>query len=256
MFSLLGPLQVMDSAREIPIQAAKQRAILAVLLLRPNRVVTFDLLKSELWAAGPPTTAKTSLQTYVYRLRQAIAPLVTRGVELQTQGSGYLLTVPDGVVDLRTFEDLTAAGAEALAAGDPGGAAKCLREALGMWRGPLLADVDVELVRQERHRLEEICLNTYEMCLEAELRLGRGIHVVPELEQFIAAHPFRETLWIRMMRALNSGGRRMEALAAYRRLYRILDEELGIRPNAEVQLLYQDILHGHPASPLLSSGQR
>lgn len=256
MFSMLGPLQVMDSAREIPIQAAKQRAILAVLLLRPNRVVTFDLLTSELWAAGPPATAKTSLQTYVYRLRQAIAPLVARGVELQTQGSGYLLTVPDGVVDLRTFEDLTAAGAEALAAGDPGGAAKCLREALGMWRGPLLADVDVELVRQERRRLEEICLNTYEMCLEAELRLGRGIHVVPELEQFIAAHPFRETLWIMVMRALNSGGRRMEALAAYRRLYRILDEELGIRPNAEVQLLYQDILHGHPAGPLLSSGHR
>ncbi|WP_327585552.1 winged helix-turn-helix domain-containing protein [Nonomuraea sp. NBC_00507] len=256
MFSLLGPLRVVDSAREIPVQAAKQRAILAMLLLRSNRVVTFDLLTSELWAAGPPATAKTSLQTYVYRLRRTIAPLATCGVELRTQGSGYLLAVPDGVVDLGIFEKLTTAGAEALNTGDPGLAAECLRDALGMWRGPLLADVDVEVVRQERRRMEEIRLNAHEMRLEAELQLGLNIHVVPELEQFIAAQPFRETLWATLMRALNAGGRRMEALDAYRRLYRVLDQELGIQPNAEMQRLYQDILHGHPGSLILSGGRR
>ncbi|MGW4791238.1 AfsR/SARP family transcriptional regulator, partial [Nonomuraea sp. NPDC004297] len=140
--------------------------------------------------------------------------------------------------------------------GEPGVAAECLREALGMWRGPLLADADVEGVRQERVRLEEVRLNAHEMCLEAELRLGHNIRIVSELEQFIAAQPFRETLWAKLMRALNAGGRRMEALAAYRRLYRVLDEELGIQPDAEVQRLYQDILHGRLGGPVLSGGRQ
>jgi DNA-binding SARP family transcriptional activator len=244
MFLLLGPLRVLDGSGEIPVQAAKQRAILAILLLRRNRVVPFDLLTSELWPAGPPATAKTSLQTYVYRLRRAIAPLAARGVQLRTQGSDYLLAVPEGVVDLWAFENLTIAGAEALKRGDPGVAAGCLRDALEMWRGPFLADVDVEVVQQERRRLEEVRLNAHEMCLEAELQLGLNIHLVPELEQFIAAQPFRETLWAKLMLSLHTGGRRMEALSAYRRLYRVLDQELGVQPNAEVQRLYQDILHG------------
>jgi DNA-binding SARP family transcriptional activator len=146
------------------------------------------------------------------------SPRSPREASFRTEGSGYLLAVPDGVIDLGIFEKLTTAGTEALNTGDPGLAAECLRGALGMWRGPLLADVDVEVVRQERRRMEEVRLNAYEMRLEAELRLGLNIHVVPELEQFIAAQPFRETLWATLMRALNAGGRRMEALAAYRRL--------------------------------------
>ncbi|GAA3535170.1 hypothetical protein GCM10022419_013390 [Nonomuraea rosea] len=238
---MLGPLDVTGSGKKITIGAAKQQAILAVLLLRPAQVVTIDHLMAELWGEESPATAKTSLQTYVYRLRRALAPLE---VCLETCGAGYRLTVPDEAVDLRVFESSVAEVSSALAQGRFPAAAGRLRDALSMWRGPLLAGVETESVRLERQRLDEVRLNAQELCLEAELGLGLHCQALPDLRRLVDAHPFRESLWAKLMTALAASGRRAEALAAYRRVHGILTAELGIEPDGDLRRLHERILCG------------
>ncbi|MFI7639615.1 BTAD domain-containing putative transcriptional regulator [Nonomuraea sp. NPDC049400] len=232
------------SGRLIKVGAAKQQAILAVLALCRGRMVTIDRLIGELWQDEPPTTAKASLQTYVYRLRRTLAPLAADGVDLITSGQSYALMVPDCAVDVRAFETAAEQGADALIHGQADLAVSLLREALGLWRGPLMPEIDVELVRIERRRLEELQLTTRELCAEAELRLGYHSRVIPDLERLVRRHPLRETSWAMLMRALACRGRRAEALAAYRRMRGILDEELGVEPTDDVRRLHQDILRG------------
>ncbi|TMR99631.1 AfsR/SARP family transcriptional regulator [Nonomuraea basaltis] len=248
MFKLLGRLAVVDdSGRAINVRAARQQAILAVLVLRPGEVVAIDRLISELWQDVPPATAKASLQTYVYRLRRALSPLAVNGVDLATMGNGYILTVPDRAVDIRAFQAAVAEGSDALTEGEAKLAAKLLREALAMWRGPVVPEIDVELVRDERRRLDELHLTARELCVEAELRLGHHNRVIPELERLVEAHPFRESSWAMLLHALAHRGRRAEALAAYRRMRDILNDELGIEPADELRRQHQDILRGNNA---------
>ncbi|MEO3888356.1 BTAD domain-containing putative transcriptional regulator [Nonomuraea sp. B5E05] len=245
MFTLLGRLAVTDGGgRAITVRAAKQQAVLAVLILRPGEVVTLDRLMAELWQHEPPATAKASVQTYVYRLRRTLSPLAADGVDLATVGNGYTLIVPDRAVDVRVFEAAVAEGSDALTEGEAGAAVKLLREALALWRGPVVPEIDVELVRCERRRLEELHLTARELCAEAELRLGHHNRVIPELERLVEAHPFREASWAMLLRALAGRGRRAEALAAYRRLRDILGSELGIEPADALRRQHQEILQG------------
>ncbi|MCG5219620.1 BTAD domain-containing putative transcriptional regulator [Streptosporangium sp. KLBMP 9127] len=245
MFQLLGRLAVVDGGgRAINIRAAKQQAILAVLMLSPGGVVSVDRLMTELWPNEPPATARASLQTYVYRLRRTLAPLAAHGVDLTTLGNGYTLVVPDRAVDVRAFEQCFTRGSEALAAGNPAVAAGLLREALDMWHGPLAPEIDVETVRCERRRLDAAHLTASELWVQAELRLGLYNWVIPELERLVEAHPFRESLWEMLLRALTGLGRRAEALAAYRRMRDILSTELGIEPADYLRRQHQDILRG------------
>ncbi|MEQ4724874.1 BTAD domain-containing putative transcriptional regulator [Nonomuraea sp. B19D2] len=247
MFQLLGRLAVVDGGgRAINVRAAKQQAILAVLMLRPGGVVSVDRLMTELWPDEPPATARASLQTYVYRLRRTLAPLAAHGVDLTTLGDGYTLVVPDRAVDIRAFEQRFTRGAKALTAGRPEVAAGLLREALDMWHGPLAPEIDVETVRCERRRLNAMHLTASELCVEAELRLGLHNWVIPELERLVEAHPFRESLWEMLLRALAGRGRRAEALAAYRRMRDILSTELGIEPADSLRRQHQEILRGAP----------
>ncbi|WP_166427535.1 AfsR/SARP family transcriptional regulator [Nonomuraea mesophila] len=245
MFTLLGRLTVADGGgRTIAVRAAKQQAVLAVLILRPGEVVTLDRLMAELWQDEPPATAKASVQTYVYRLRRALGPLAADGVTLATVGNGYTLIVPDRAVDVRRFESAVAEGADALTEGEADAAVRSLREALAISRGPLLPEIDVEIVRDERRRLDELHLTARELCVEAELRLGHHNRVIPELERLVEAHPFREASWAMLLRALAGRGRRAEALAAYRRLRHILGSELGIEPADALRRQHQEILQG------------
>ncbi|MFI6484467.1 BTAD domain-containing putative transcriptional regulator [Nonomuraea sp. NPDC050663] len=244
MFTLLGRLTVAGPGGEIVVGAAKQQAVLATLLLRQGRMTTIDRLIEELWEDGAPATARTSLQTYVYRLRRTLAPLEPLGVRLATRGSGYVLDIPDGALDTTRFERSAAAGAARLARNEPGPAAESLREALALWRGPLLPDADSAFVRQERARLAEICANTRELLLEADLRVGPPSRVIPDLERLVRAHPLRECLWATLIRAQAMAGRRGEALAAYRRVRDLLDDELGIEPSDELKLLQRAVLQG------------
>ncbi|QFY13469.1 transcriptional regulator [Nonomuraea phyllanthi] len=249
MIKLLGRLAVTDAGgRAIKVRAARQQAILAVLVLCQDEVITIDRLVSELWQDEPPVTAKESLRTYVYRLRRALSPLAADGVDLVTVGNGYTLAVPDRAVDVRAFESAVAKGVDALTEGDARLAAAMLRGALAVWRGPVAPEIDVELVCDERRRLDDLHVTARELYVEAELRLGHHNRAIPELERLVEAHPLREASWGMLLRALAARGRRAEALAAYRRLRAVLSAELGVEPADELRRQHQAILKGEVGS--------
>lgn len=241
---ILGVLEVRADGRDLKLRSAKQRELLAVLLLHQGQVVSRDRLVDALWGEAPPDTATKALQVHVSQLRKA-------QVGVETQAPGYLLRLDGDAVDSKRFERLAREGAAALAGGEAERAADLLREALALWRGPPLADFgSAEFAQPEIARLEELRVSAVENRIEADLALGRG-DVVGELEALIASQPFRERLRRQLMLALYQGGRQAEALAAYRETHRVLAEELGIDPSAELQELERAILTQDPrlASP-------
>src|SRR5436309_5789456 len=248
-FRILGPLQVLDEGREVRLGGAKQRALLALLLLDPNRVVSRDRLIDELWNTDPPDTAATALQVYVSQLRKALG----RDLIL-TQPPGYLVRVSDGELDLDRFEQLVAK-----ARGEESAeAARLLREALGLWRGAPLAELGDSFARAERARLEDQRLAALEQRIEAELPLGRHAELVPELEGLVREQPLRERLRGQLMLALYRCGRQADALEVYRTGRRLLDEELGLKPDDELQRLERAILNHDPSleSPVVAGVKR
>ena len=185
-FRILGPLEVEDDGRKIPLGGAKQRALLALLLLSRGRPVSTDRLIEELWNGEPPATATKSVQVYVTRLRRALGAR-----RIVTQGRGYELVVAPGELDVDKFDALVRAASGA----PPEDAAQRLREALRLVRGTPLADLSIEPWAQaEIARLEDRQLATLEARIEADLELGRHRELVPELEALVADHPFREHL--------------------------------------------------------------
>jgi len=248
-FRILGPLQVLDQGRELPLGGAKQRALLAVLLLDPNRVVSRDRLIDELWHADPPETAPTALQVYVSQLRKALG----RDLIL-TQPPGYLVRISDGELDLHRFERLVASARTE----EPAQAAQLFREGLALWRGAPLAELGDSFARAERARLEEQRLAALEQRVEAELALGHHAELVPELEGLVREQPLRERLRGQLMLALYRCGRQANALAVYRSGRRLLDEELGLKPDDELQRLERAILNHDPSleSPAVTGAKR
>jgi YVTN family beta-propeller protein len=243
LYRVLGPLEVRDGEQSLPLAGAKQRALLALLLLHANHVLSRDRLIDELWGDEPPATAVPSLQVYVSRLRK----LLPDGA-LATRPPGYLLEVEPDDLDLRCFERLLAEGHEALAAGDAGRAARVLHEALALWRGPALAEFAFEPFAQaEIGRLEDLRLAAVEERIEADLALGRHADLIGELEALIAENPHRERLRGQLMLALYRSGRQTEALAAYQAARHALVDELGIEPSEHLQRLEKAILT-HDAS--------
>ena len=237
-FRILGPLQVLDEGRELPLGGAKQRALLALLLLDPNRVVSRDRLIDELWGGSPPDTGPTALQVYVSHLRKALG----RDLIL-TQTPGYLIRVSDSELDLHRFERLVAkARAE-----EPAQAAGLLREGLALWRGAPLAELGDSFARAERARLEEQRLAALEQRIEAELALGRDAELVPELEGLVREQPLRERVRGQLMLALYRCGRQADALEVYRSGRRLLYEELGLKPDDVLQRLERAILNHDPS---------
>jgi len=237
-FRILGPLQVLDEGRELPLGGAKQRVVLALLLLDPNRVVSRDRLIDEVWHTDPPPTAPTALQVYVSQLRKALG----RDLIL-TQPPGYLIRVSDGELDLHRFELLvaTARGEE------PAEAARLHREGLALWRGAPLAELGDSFARGERARLEEQRLAALEQRIEAELALGHHAELVPELEGLVREQPLRERPRGQLMLALYRCGRQAEALEAYRTGRRLLKEEFGLETDPELQRLEKAILNHDPS---------
>lgn len=231
-FRILGPLEVVDGGRFLPLGGARQRAMLALLLTRPNEVVSTDRLIDELWGAEAPRTALNTVQYYVSQLRKLL------GAErIVTRPPGYAIRVERGELDLERFELL-------LERGD----AEALREALALWRGPALADFVYErFAREAIVRLEELRLVAHERRVEADLERGRGAELVAELEQLIAVHPLRERLRGQLMLALYRSGRQAEALAVYQDTRTTLVEELGIEPGPPLQELERAILRQDPA---------
>src|SRR5215468_7686358 len=250
-FGILGPLEVQVSGRAVPLGGPRQRAVLALLLLEANRVVSMDRLAEDVWGGDPPEGWATTLQTYVFHLRQALEPGRSRGAAsgvLVTRGRGYLLRVDREHLDGALFQDGFAAGRAALEAGRCAEAAETLRKALELWRSPVLADLaDYAFTRPEAARLEELRLATLEARIDADLALGRHDALTAELERLVAEHPLRERLHGQLMLALYRCGRQADALAAYRRVRDLLDGELGIDPGEPLQRLHGSVLAHDPA---------
>ena len=241
-FGILGPFEVVDGERRVVLGGPKQRALLAILLLRRGEVVSSDRLIDQLWGEQPPVTAAKTLQGYVSHLRKALGDDV-----VLTRGGGYLLAVAPGQVDVERFEAMAADARRALAEGDAARASGLLEAALGLWRGEPLADLAYQpFAQREIARLEEARLAALEDRIEADLMLGHERDVVGELEALVALHPHRERLLGQLMVALYRCGRQTDALAAYRKGQQALDDELGLEPGPELRALERRILTHDP----------
>jgi DNA-binding SARP family transcriptional activator/DNA-binding beta-propeller fold protein YncE len=233
-FLILGPLEVRNGVDAVRLGAAKQRALLAVLLLHANETVATSRLVDELWGERPPATAEKLVQGYVHALRKQLGDGV-----VETQAPGYRLRVAPGSLDLQEFEQLLD---EARGARLPR-SVELHRRALALWRGLPLADVELE--GSERHnvsRLGELRLTTQIERIDLELQLGRHAQLVGELEALVAEHPYRERAVALLMLALYRSGRQAEALDVYRTVRRRLDDELGLEPGQELRELEAAIL--------------
>jgi len=249
-FRLLGPVEVEEQGRLLPLGSAKQRALLAILLLHANEVVSRDRLIDELWGERPPASALHSLEVYVSRLRKT---LQSDGGErfLVTRPGGYLLRLEPEQLDLERFERLVEDGRRALAADEWERAAERLGEALALWRGPALGDLAYEpFARAEVERLEEQRLAALEERIEAELARGRHGALIGELEAVSRKHPLRERPHGQLMLALYRSGRQAEALKTYKELRQHLRDNLGLDPSPAMQRLEQAILRQDPALEL------
>ena len=211
-YRILGPLEVSADGRVIDIGGPRQRALLAILLLRANEPVPREVLVHELWGERPPAGARSSLEVYVSRLRKALGA-AGNGRVVVTRPGGYCLQLADGQLDVYRFERLAAEGRSALAGNEPERADASLRAALRLWRGTVLGDLSCEPFAQvETARLEELRLGATEDRIEADLALGRHADLVSELEALVATYPLRERLHGQLMIALYRCGRQAEAL--------------------------------------------
>ena len=253
-FHVLGPLEVEADDGPVVLGGPKERLLLALLLARPNQVVSVDALVLGLWGEQPPSTAAKTLQSHVKRLRRVLEPARARGAAgqvLVTRPPGYLLRAGPGALDAAWFEELTAQARHALADGSAEAAGSLLREALGLWRGGAFEEfADSDVAVAEADRLAELRLAAVEDRVEADLRLGRHRELVAELEGLVRAQPLRERLWAQLMLALYRSGRQADALLAYQRARSILVEELGIDPGAELRRLHAAILAQDPGLDL------
>jgi WD40 repeat protein/DNA-binding SARP family transcriptional activator len=245
-FRILGPLVVRVDGTPVAIGGPKQRALLALLLLSANRVVSRERLIGELFADQSVNSADHALRNQVSRLRKALGA----GDEprLVARAPGYLLRVEPGELDLERFERLVAEGRESLAAGEAAAAAAAFRAAERLWEGRPLADLEFEpFARVEVERLEELRLAAVEERIDAELALGRQLALVGEIEALSAEHPYRERFRSQLMLALYRSGRQAEGLEVYRRTRAFLNDELGLEPGVELQDLERAILTQDPA---------
>lgn len=243
-FRILGPLEVADEGEPLQLSGQKQRALLALLLLDVNRVVSTDRIVDALWGEEPPRTAATSLQNFVSQLRKLLGSDV-----VVTKPPGYQLRIEREQLDLERFTRLV----EESRAEPPAERAAKLRHALALWRGPPLADLGFEaFAQQEIGRLEELRLAALEDRVEAELEVGRHSDLVGELEAFADEHPLRERFRSHLMLALYRSGRQAEALQIYHDTRRVLVDELGIEPSPTLQQLHGAILR---QDPRLEEGQ-
>ncbi|WP_107407567.1 BTAD domain-containing putative transcriptional regulator [Streptomyces griseus] len=237
-FRILGPTEIWTRGVRVPLTAAKQRTVLAALLLSPARFVSDLWLAELLWGPTPPATKSAQLYTYVSRLRRSCEP----GVRLVRRHRGYGLILGSSRLDWKTFQRLAEQGRQYLAQHRYAEAAACLEPALRLWRGPALADVTDVLARTELPLLEEARLRALDHRMEAVLALGRHETALPELTRLVAENPARESLRGHLMTALYRCDRQMDALRVYEQGRRVLQEELGVAPGASLRALHRAVL--------------
>ena len=239
--SVLGPLYVSGEDGEVAVAAAKQRAVLAALLVRANRVVSFDEFAEDVWDGAPPPAARATLRNYVKSLRRALGPDI--GERIITREPGYVMQLAEDELDTLRVSALCARGGTAIRAADWQVASEVLAAALALWRGTPLADISSESLRaQVRPALDRLRLQATEWRLEADLRLGRHADLVLELQALTAEHPLRERFHAQLMLALYRSGRAAEALAAFEHARRTLADQLGVDPGPDLRRLHERML--------------
>ncbi|GAB2781607.1 hypothetical protein GCM10027073_12770 [Streptomyces chlorus] len=239
-FQLLGPLSITDGREVVVLPPAKPTSLLAALLVRPGEVVPTERLRQAVWGERQPATAKAALQSCVLRLRRLFAKYDIEEQAVVAVAGGYRLPADDDTLDLLHFRRLVSE-----AAGGGESELPLLRTALGLWRGPLLANVPSDLLhRDEVPRLVEERLRVLERVCEIHLARGRCREVLVDLWEATRTHPQHEGLSAQLMRALYGAGRQNEALAECRRIRAHLRDELGVDPGAALQNLELAILRG------------
>ena len=249
-FRILGSLEVRNANEDpVPLSGARQRALLAILLLRANERVSVEQLADDLWSGKQPQTALNALQVHVSHLRKLFAAKTpdTQPV-LVTDPGGYRLEIEPDALDAKRFEALVAESRHALTCSDYEKASTTLADALALWRGPALADFrEAPFAQGEIARLEELRLVALEDRVDADLALGRHAELIPELESLVAARPLRERLRGQLMLALYRSGRQADALEEYERARRQLVGELGLEPSVALKALQAGILRQEPS---------
>jgi SARP family transcriptional regulator, regulator of embCAB operon len=232
-FRILGPLEVLEDGRALPLGGKRLRALLAALLLHVREVRTVDQLIDDLWADNAPASARASLHNMLTSLRRTLGPGL-----LETTRSGYVLVVGEDAVDASRFERLVAR-----ARGQPATErVRLLEQAIALWRGSPLVDVRYEeFAQSEIRRLEELRVSALEELLGAKLDLGACEAVVPELQRLVDDFPFREQVRMQLMIALHRSGRSVEALSSYVDWRRMLMDSWGIEPGRAIRQLWDDI---------------
>src|SRR6516165_437851 len=245
-FSVLGPVEVSENGRNLPLGGPKQRALLADLILNAGTVVSAARLIDDVWGDTSPVSAGHTVETYISRLRRVLRD-GSRPEVLLTRPPGYLLDVEPEHVDVLRFGQLVRDGTAAAGRGDHEEASAVLGAALALWRGQALADVaDAPFARAAARRLTDQHLVVLERRIDCDLQLGRAQDLIPELEALAARHPYHEPFHRQLMLALYRSGRQSDALVAYRRARGLLDGELGIEPGPDLRRMEQAILRQDP----------
>ena len=251
-FTLLGPLELTRDGIDYAPTTPKLLQVLAMLVMSPGKIVHIDTIVQELWANDPPRSVRTTMHTYVYQLRRCIDEndLATYGeTMLATKPPGYVFRIAPEQVDVFEFQALQKQGRELQLRGEHAEAAKSFRAALDLWSGPPLANVHcgpvlsayaVDLVEQRR--------STLHLRIEADISAGMRHELIGELRSLVTANPLDEALHGQLIRVLGRSGRRSDALATYRQVRARLNNELGVEPCDELQVLHHDLLsEGEPA---------
>ncbi|HEX8977382.1 MAG TPA: BTAD domain-containing putative transcriptional regulator [Solirubrobacteraceae bacterium] len=246
-FAILGPVEVWAQERRLDLGGRRQLALLAYLVLHANRAVSSDSLIDGVWGAVG-AGAQKRLQMAIARLRKELASAEDGERRLRTVGGGYLLVVAPGELDADLFRTGVREGRAALDADHPAAASELLEQALGLWRGPSLAEVAfAEFAQADIRQLDELRLEALETRVEADLALGRHAQLVSELEALRVEHPARERIAGQLMLALYRCGRQSEALGVYQRIRTELADQVGLEPGPELRALQAQILEQAPA---------
>jgi SARP family transcriptional regulator, regulator of embCAB operon len=244
--SLLGPLELHGDGGTFALRGPKVQQILALLVLRANKIVQMDTLVDELWSQDPPRTAVSSVRTHVYHLRCTLRAKCGEPL-ISTRPSGYTLTADPARIDVEVFSGLVKQAKSLLHDDRLEHASRCLSRALGIWKGQPMANVETgPVLTGYAVQLREQRLNALQLRIEAELALGRHRDMVGELKALVSADPFNEWFYARLIDALNQSGRRREALDTFHALRTHLNDELGVEPSGEVQREHQAVLCESP----------
>ncbi|AUG78211.1 transcriptional regulator [Kitasatospora sp. MMS16-BH015] len=246
-FGILGPLSAAVDGRRIGVGGPRQRTILALLLLRPGRVVSVDAMVEAVWQGDPPATARTQVAICIGALRKTFKAEGCGDEVIVTAHPGYQLNPAVVRVDLLELQELTAAADQAVGRRRTAEAAALYERALGLWRGPVLAGVTGREIEDEAARLEEVRLAAFEGAAAVQLTLGQNHEVIGRLTPLVQEHPLRENARHSLMLAQYRAGRRAEAMETFRDGRRRFIDELGLEPGAALQQLHDAILRDDPS---------